>query len=179
MASTVHEYTTLPAMMTVHAPHVARSHTRLAPVSSSRSRNASHSVTRGSTFSFWAFPLMVNVIGTSPGPTGTGGAATASCSRTPLPSTPEVIPTPWKKPRREKPFLGAGFGSRSFLELTPHRPFRRLPTFEPTSPIGLSQAVYHRHNRRGSLPRSSLLEHGATLLKADPERPRRGGLRDS
>jgi hypothetical protein len=61
-------------MMTVQAPQAPRSQTRFGPVMSSRVRIASSSVTRGSTFNWWRRPLIVSVIGTSPGPTAGGPA---------------------------------------------------------------------------------------------------------
>src|SRR5439155_16586926 len=59
-----------------------------------------------------------SVIGTGPGPTTPAGAAWASRSSSPVPSTPLEIPTPCMKPRREKPDLGLAGSSGSFLELT-------------------------------------------------------------
>jgi hypothetical protein len=56
-------------MSTVQAPQLPRSHTRFWEVMSSRSRMASSSVTRGSTFSVRACPSMDSWTLTSPGPT--------------------------------------------------------------------------------------------------------------
>src|SRR5262249_28396823 len=56
-------------MMTVHAPHVDRSHTFLAPVNSSSLRSASNKVILGSRLRDLAAPLMRNVTDTLSGPT--------------------------------------------------------------------------------------------------------------
>src|SRR5713101_4405949 len=123
-ASTVQLYTTLPSMMTVQAPHVARSQTFLEPVWSRELRSASMSVTRGSMFRLYGLPLILSVTGAGPGPaTLPAGAAGAAVSRRPLPSAPVLMPTPRIKPRRENPFLGFLEASGSFLELTRHLPF--------------------------------------------------------
>src|SRR5579871_2164749 len=121
MASTVQLYIAFPSMLTVHAPHVPRSQTRLAAVSSSRWRSVSSRVVRGSTLVLYGLPLICNVIGTSPGPTTLALWASASVSRTPVVRTPLVTPTPCRKPRREKLDFGLRF-SGSFFRLTGHRP---------------------------------------------------------
>src|SRR5262245_27237903 len=54
--------------MTVQAPQVARSQTRLAPVISRSFLSASSSVTRGSTFVVLFAPLIVRVMSTLSGP---------------------------------------------------------------------------------------------------------------
>src|SRR5262245_12048113 len=101
-------------MITVHAPQVARSQTFLAPVSSRVLRSASSSVTRGSTSSLFAEPLIRRVTGTVPGPrilasAGANGFAAAVVARIGLDS---ATPAPrLMKARREKPFLGLVLGS--------------------------------------------------------------------
>src|SRR5580658_1954 len=109
--------------MTVQAPQVARSHTRFAPVSSRRLRSASSSVTRGSRFRVCGLPLILSVMGTSPGPTNlasAGGNARAFLSSNPAPRTPPPMPAPRMNPRRETTRLGLPGTSESFVELTRH-----------------------------------------------------------
>src|SRR5580704_10187314 len=85
IASTVQLYITLPSMMTVQAPQVPRSHTRLAAVRSRRCRKVSNNVLRGSTLVLYGLPLICSVMGTSPGPATLAlVCASASCSRIPL-----------------------------------------------------------------------------------------------
>src|SRR5450755_3501163 len=102
MARTVQLYITLPSTITVQAPQVPRSHTRLAAVRSNRWRKVSSSVERGSTETLVALPLICSVIGTSPGPeTFAVDCASASVSRRPEVKAPLVTPTLVKNPRRE------------------------------------------------------------------------------
>src|SRR5215467_15051604 len=68
IASVVHEYTSRSSTSTVHAPHSPRSQTRLGPVISKFSRNASRSVTRGSSSALNVLPFTFNVTGVAPGP---------------------------------------------------------------------------------------------------------------
>src|SRR5580704_2786990 len=124
MASTVQLYITLPSTIIVQAPHVPRSHTRLAAVSSSRCRSVSSSVARGSTLVLYGLPLICSVIGTSPGPETLAVCASVGVSRTPVVRTPLVTPTPCKKPRREKLDLRLRF-SGSCFRLTGHLPLGR------------------------------------------------------
>src|ERR1017187_4239140 len=69
---------------------------------------------------------MVKVIAAGPGPTrfASGGAASASLTNKPVPNAPPPMPTPLKKPRREKP-LGLAGSLGSFLELTRNLPLVR------------------------------------------------------
>src|SRR5580693_3509953 len=109
-------------MMTVQAPQVPRSHTRLAAVRSRRCRKVSNNVLRGSTLVLYGLPLICSVMGTSPGPATLAlVCASASFSRIPVVRTPLVTPTPCRKPRREKFDLGLRF-SGSCLKLTGHLP---------------------------------------------------------
>src|ERR1019366_87406 len=97
MARTVQLYTDLPLRMTVQAPQVARSQTRLAPVSSRSLRSASSSVTRGSRLRVCGLPLILSVMGTAPGPMNlpsAAGAASALLSSIPAPRTPPPMPAP-------------------------------------------------------------------------------------
>src|SRR5438552_1507683 len=67
-------------------------------------------------------------MGTSPGPaTLAADCASASVSRMPVVSAPLVMPTPCRKPRREKSDLGFFFFSGSCLSLTGHLPLGRNP----------------------------------------------------
>src|ERR1017187_5390877 len=123
MARTVQLYTDLPLRMTVQAPQVARSQTRLAPVSSRSLRSASSSVTRGSRLRVCGLPLILSVMGTAPGPTNlsaAAGAASAFLSSIPALRTPPPMPAPRINPRRETPRLGLPETSESFFELTGH-----------------------------------------------------------
>ena len=99
----------------------------LAPVRSRWSRKASSSVTRGSTVSLCAWPLILRVMATGPGPTvvswpGEGVAAAVSVASNPVDT---AAPAPFRKSRRVKPTLGAasfgfcffGFILCSFLSL--------------------------------------------------------------
>ena len=54
--------------MTVHAPHVPSSHTRLLPVSPSDSRSVSRRVRRGGTHADTALPFTVSAMSIGPGP---------------------------------------------------------------------------------------------------------------
>ena len=78
-ASVRHDSTRRPSTWTVQAPHWPRSQPFLEPVSPSRSRSASSSVTRGSTVSLRRSPLTVVVMVTtfSPAAGSTAGAASA------------------------------------------------------------------------------------------------------
>src|ERR1051326_1100575 len=67
-ASVVHAYTGLPFIITVHAPQVPRSQTRLQLVTLRKSRSVSSSVVRGSTFVVTSLPLTFRVSFTGPGP---------------------------------------------------------------------------------------------------------------
>src|ERR1700691_2536857 len=123
MARTVQLYTDFPLRITVQAPQVARSQTRLAPVSSRSLRNASSSVTRGSRLRFCGLPLILSVMGTAPGPTNlasAAGDASALLSSNPALRTLPPMPALRMNPRRETPRLGLPGTAESFFELTRH-----------------------------------------------------------
>ena len=86
IARVKHALTRLPSTSTVHAPQVPWSQPFLVPVRFSRSRNASSSVTRGSSASVCGRPLMFSVMVTGCGPRAaivTLAAAAAGKSRAP------------------------------------------------------------------------------------------------
>src|SRR5271165_97985 len=109
-------YITFPSTITLQAPQVPRSQTRFEAVMSSRLRNVSHRVNRGSTLTLRLLPLILSVMGTSPGPAVLICSASASDSSSPVDSAPLVTPTLVRKPRREK-FSFEALSSLSFLEL--------------------------------------------------------------
>src|SRR6185436_4471036 len=127
----------------------ARSQTFLAPVMSKWLRNASSSVTRGSTFTLWTLPLMRRATGIGPGPRtrppDANCAASAPLGR--VATAPPATPAP-RNEHRENPFLpGCPFlfrPSESIL-LIRHLPFRdvrsnrkpRIGYQYTTSPGGL------------------------------------------
>src|SRR5271166_693084 len=118
-------YITFPSTITLQAPQVPRSQTRFEAVMSSRLRNVSHRVNRGSTLTLRLLPLILSVMGTSPGPAVLICSASASDSSSPVDSAPLVTPTLVRKPRREK-FSFEALSSLSFLELKRHLPFARI-----------------------------------------------------
>src|SRR5262245_60376795 len=98
-ASIRQEHTGSPSSITVHAPQPPRSQTSFAPVSSRWLRRARSSVTRGSTVTVLAAPLILSVSGTASGPSTCGAD-----SATPLASVLAAAPTPalLRKERRVK-----------------------------------------------------------------------------
>src|SRR5262245_31318869 len=124
IASVVHEYTVRPLSMTVQAPHVPRSHTRLQPVTSRWLRSASRSVTRGSTLVVTFLPFTVSSTATAPGPapgvtTGFDWAAAGGTSSPVSPATAAAALVPVRKPRRETPPRGSPW--ESFMTHDPQR----------------------------------------------------------
>src|SRR5262245_36777683 len=105
MASVGPESTGLPSTIIVHAPQVARSQTRLAPVMSRSLRSASSSVTRGSTLTCFGAPLMLSVMLTLSGPSIGTSAPAAFTSFSP-PVTSGMVRArlvPLRKFRRDTP----------------------------------------------------------------------------
>ena len=110
--------TRLPSRCTVQAPQAPRSHPFFVPVSPSTSRNASSSVTRGSTTSRLLFPFTFRLISVHPGGASAFGGALLGT----LPSvtaTPRATGAATVKPaetaarrrmnsRREEPFSWSG-----------------------------------------------------------------------
>src|SRR5271157_3020752 len=85
MASVVQEYTGAPSTIVVQAPQLARSQTRLGPVTSSRWRRVSSRVVRGSTVVLCSWPLTLSVISTAPETTFGPASCTASAAARPGP----------------------------------------------------------------------------------------------
>src|SRR5262245_42562709 len=145
MASVVQEYTGLPSTIIVQAPQVARSQTRLAPVMSRSLRNASSSVTRGSTLTCLGAPLMLSVMFTLSGPMIGTSAPAAFTSFSP-PVTSGMVRAglvPLRKFRRDTPLL-SGLSLRSSELLI------SLPPLGWLSDFGDSQKrrITHQQRRR-------------------------------
>src|SRR5271157_3559650 len=86
MASVVQEYTGAPSTIVVQAPQLARSQTRLGPVTSSRWRRVSSRVVRGSTVVLCSWPLTLSVISTAPETTFGPASCTAAAAARPGPA---------------------------------------------------------------------------------------------
>src|SRR4051795_3259472 len=107
-ASTVHEYTASPSTIAVQAPQLARSQTRLGPVTSRRLRSVSSSVLLGSTVQDRSSPLTLSVSSTSP-ERSFGSESAAFCSSSAAVAGPvrtaeaAARPDPRRKSRRLGP----------------------------------------------------------------------------
>src|SRR5262245_25587196 len=143
MASVGPESTGLPSTIIVQAPQVARSQTRLAPVTSRSLRSASSSVTRGSTLSFFGAPLMVSVMLILSGPSIGTSAPAAFTSFSP-PVTSGMVRArlvPLRKFRRDTPLL-SGLSSRSSEPLISLPPLGWLCDFSVAQVISQKRKDY-------------------------------------